>query len=71
MFISRFDTNKIKGMIISKGIEIGHFYKNIKMNHSTFYNLINNKTDPKFENVCKIAIALDCKIDDLLQKEVN
>lgn len=66
-----FDSNKIKGMIITKGWDIQDFIKHIKIGKNTFYNMLNNKSNPAWENVLKIAIALDCKIDDLLQKEVK
>lgn len=66
-----FDSNKIKGMIITKGWDIQDFIKHIKIGKNTFYNMLNNKSNPSWENVLKIAIALDCKIDDLLQKEVK
>lgn len=61
-----FDTSKIKGMIITKGWDIKDFIKHIKIGKNTFYNMLNNKSNPAWENVLKLAIALDCKIDDLL-----
>lgn len=66
-----FDKFKIKSLIIGKGFTIKEFVKYVKINEMTFYNMINNVTEPQFGNVLKIAIALDCKIDDLLQKEVK
>lgn len=66
-----FDKFKIKSLIIGKGFTIKQFVKYVKINEMTFYNMINNVTEPQFGNVLKIAIALDCKIDDLLQKEVK
>lgn len=61
-----FDKFKIKSLIIGKGFTIKQFVKYVKINEMTFYNMINNVTEPQFGNVLKIAIALDCKIDDLL-----
>lgn len=66
-----FDKFKIKSLIIGKGFTIKQFVKYVKINEMTFYNMINNVTEPQFGNVLKIAIALDCKIDDLLQKEIK
>ena len=45
------------------------FAKSLKIPYSTYLGYENKGTEPKYELLCKIATALHCTTDDLLDRE--
>jgi transcriptional regulator with XRE-family HTH domain len=52
------NTNKLKGLIVSKGFSQRSFAKLINMNKDTFNNKLNNKSEFKTGEILKICEVL-------------
>ncbi|MCT4597446.1 MAG: helix-turn-helix domain-containing protein [Vallitalea sp.] len=55
-----------KELRLKMDISIRDLEKKSKVPRSTLSNIENNHVDPKVSTLCKIAKALNCKLDDIV-----
>lgn len=55
-----------KELRLKMDISIRELEKKSKVPRSTISNIENNQVDPKISTLCKIAKALNCTLDDIV-----